>query len=138
MKLKFRRRRPIYYARFRDKKIRTGSCMLCARRVVPGRRRCPFHIAKYRLPFAICVHCKRRIGPEFRTEIRLPRVHPACQVDQRLRMQRLNWNRNDRPASYIKSHLAAVIRYQKRHRARGLCEICPRRTTLRRCRLHRK
>ncbi len=143
MKLKFRRRRPIYYARFRAKKIRTGTCLECARRIVSGFRRCQVHIEKHRLRFATCIHCKRRIGPEFRgwvrARFRLPRVHPTCQADRRRLMQRLNWARSERPASYLKSHRAAVRRYQAKHRKRGLCEICPRKSKPRsRCSRHQQ
>ncbi len=139
MRLKFRRRRPIYYARFRAKKIRTGSCMECARRIVPGYRRCQIHIEKRRLRSVICIHCKRRIGSEFRTRVRLPRVHPACQGERRRLMQRLNWNRSKRPRSYVRSHREAVNRYQERHRKLGLCEICPRKSKERwRCSRHNK
>lgn len=137
MKLKFRRRRPIYYARFRAKKIRTGTCLMCARRVVPGRRRCQVHIEKYRLKFVICIHCKRRVGSEFRTRVRIPRVHPACRDERRRLMQRLNWNRSERPASYVKSHRKAVNRYRARHRKLGICELCPRKVKSGgRCRRH--
>lgn len=137
MNLKFRRRRPVYYARFRAKKIRTGTCLECARRIVTGFRRCQFHIEKHRVRFATCIHCKRRIGPEFRKRVRLPRVHPACQGDRRRLMQRLNWARSERPASYLKSHRAAVKRYQAKHRKRGLCQICPRKSKTRsRCLRH--
>lgn len=136
MKLKFRRRRPVYYARFRAKKIRTGSCMECARRIVPGYMRCQVHIEKHRQKNLLCLHCKKPLPEEMRTSRHI-RVHPICQGDRRRLMQRLNWARSKRPASYVKSHRAAVNRYRARHRKRGLCELCPRKSkAISRCSRH--
>ena len=136
-RLKLKRRRRVYYARFRAKKIGTGSCMDCARRVFPGRRKCLIHLAKTRQENPICLHCKKRLPPELRT-YRHIRVHPICQAERRRLMQRLNWARSSRTPGYVRAHRKAVKRWQAKQRRLGLCLVCHRKVKgeTRRCRLH--
>lgn len=137
-RLKLKRRRRVYYVRFREKKIRTGTCLECIRWVVPGFRRCLFHLRKHRQKGLLCLHCKKQLPEEVRSSRHI-RVHPACSDERRRLMQRLNWNRSKRPRSYVRSHREAVNRYQERHRKLGLCEICPRKSKERwRCSRHNK
>lgn len=137
MKLKYRSRRGVYYLRFRAKKIRTGSCLECARRIVPGFRRCQVHILKGRKQNLVCPHCKKPLSPELKT-VRHIKVHPICQIERRRLMQRLNWARSSRTSGYIKAHRQAVNRWQTKQKSLGLCIVCHRKVQgeFRRCRLH--
>ncbi len=136
-RLKLKRRRRVYYVRFREKKIRTGTCLECIRWVVPGFRRCLFHLRKHRQKGLLCLHCKKQLPEEVRSSRHI-RVHPACSDERRRLMQRLNWKRSERPASYLVSHRKAVNRWQAKHKRLGLCVVCHRKVQgkTRRCRLH--
>lgn len=136
-RLKLKRRRRVYYLRFTAKKIRLGICLECARWIAPGFRRCLVHLRKHRQKGLLCLHCKRPVPDELRS-YRHIRVHPACSDENRRRMQRLNWARSERPASYVKSHRAAVKRWQAKQRRLGLCLVCHRKVKgkTRRCRVH--
>ena len=124
------RARNAYVARHRLQ----GLCVLCPRKAVSGLTRCaPHREAAWKK--VDCGFCTRPIAPP-RNNGQL--YHPSCALKAARYHKRYWWATTLRTEAYIRGHRRAARAYQKRHRARGLCATCPRRTTFERCWEHRQ
>ena len=103
-----------YQRSYYQKRKRLGVCIKCGRKLEAGRTKCGVCLRKYReramvLHPLFCDECERPIKFAERSGRRL---HKLCaQIRQARR--------------YPHQHRLAALAYQRRHREKGLCLICP-------------
>ncbi len=100
--------------RYKERK-QLGLCLTCSRKATKGLLQCRVCRAESRAvrmarhPL-FCPECRKLIKPEERHGGKI--FHKLCAQKRRARKDLL-------------SHRSAVIAYQRRHRALGLCQRCP-------------
>lgn len=111
-----------------------GLCSSCTNKTSPGLTRCR-ECRKKAWKRRVCSFCGRMLASPISPGLR---THGPCRMRWMRLRARVIWNSSERSPAYIAGHRRAALAYQERHRRRGLCAVCPRRTIMSRCRLHRR